>query len=81
MNNTTFEPCPWCESQPEVIVDTLYENGMGYIGQYEVKVKCTFSQCPARPAAESFTTLYGDSLTEAGRKAIQSWNSMKTKKE
>lgn len=81
MSDTTFEPCPWCGNKPELMIETLWNHDRGYIGQYEVKIKCTFSQCPARPAAEAFHTLYGDSLPEATRKAIQSWNSMKPKKE
>lgn len=74
MKQQIIKPCPFCGSSANVIMTSLAKpNGRGYLGCYDVVVKCANPMCGAVHPQGAVDTIYR-SQEEAINIAITRWN-------
>ena len=69
MTNYILKPCPFCGSSVRLNIESLYHDGRGYEGCYEVSIGC--KKC--HYTLPAFNDIY-EPMDKAISKAVKAWN-------
>ena len=69
MTNYILKPCPFCGKNVKLNIESLYHDGRGYEGSYEVSVGC--EKC--HYSLPAFNDIY-EPMDKAISKAVKAWN-------
>lgn len=69
--------CPICGSAPYITKDPLWEGTRGYVGSYNIKIKCSNDECVLSKNALSHSTM-GEGELFAVDSVKEAWNNQFT---
>lgn len=74
INIGTLEECPWCHTEPRVIINPLWNGMHGYHGHFEYYVSCDNAHCKIQPKTKKYNDIYNMTEEDCIIKATSDWN-------